>query len=113
MGLLQSHGRHRRGDGQAALIGLLQAFLIYPNWAGSLLFGWLQAPLWLAVPFLTWSLFAFGVTSQIQKQQKASGVAASTYNRRMLVPNLILVSRNMAINCVLFALAFAARLLMG
>ena len=95
------------------MIGLLPAFLIYPNWAGSLLFGWLHAPLWLVVPLLTWSLFAFGVTSQIQKQQKAGGVAASTYNRRMLVPNLILVLRNTAINCVLFVLAWTARLLIG
>jgi hypothetical protein len=95
------------------LIGLLQAFLIYPNWAGSALFGWLQAPLWLVVPFATWSLFAFGVTAQIQKQQKASGVAASTYNRRMLVPNLILVLRNTAINCVIFVLAWAGASLVG
>ncbi|HJR57518.1 MAG TPA: hypothetical protein VJ798_13160 [Rhizomicrobium sp.] len=95
------------------MIGLLQAFLIYPNWAGSLLFGWLQEPLWLVVPLLTWSLFAFGVTARIQKQQKATGVAASTYNRRMLVPNLILVLRNTAINCVLFALAYAGALSLG
>ena len=113
MGLLQPHGRHGRGDGQVALIGLLQAFLIYPNWAGSALFGWLQAPLWLVVPFATCSLFAFGVTAQIQKQQKASGVAASTYNRRMLVPNLILVLRNTAINCVIFVPAYAGASLVG
>ncbi len=113
MGLLQPHGRHGRGDGQADLIGLFQAFLIYPNWAGSLLFGWLHAPLWLAVPLLTMSLVAFGVTAQIQKQQKATGVATSTYNRRMLVPNLILVLRNTAINCVIFVLAWAGASLVG
>jgi hypothetical protein len=113
MGLLQPHGRHGRGDGQAALIGLVRVILVYPNWAGSLIFGWLHAPLWLLVPLLTWSLFAFGVTMRVQKHQKSTGVAVSTYNRRMVVPNLILVLRNTAINCVLFALAWATALLAG
>jgi hypothetical protein len=95
------------------LTGLLPFVLVYPNWAGSLIFGWLREPLWLLVPFAAWAVFAFGVTAHVQKHQKASGVAASTYGRRMLVPNLILVLRNTAINCVLFALAWMARRLIA
>ena len=91
----------------------LQLTLIYVNWAGSLLFGWLHAPLWLVVPVAGWASFAFGATSAIQMAQKASGITHSQYARTMLGPNLKLIARNAGINFVLFGGAWGASLLFG
>jgi len=91
----------------------LQLALIYANWAGSLLFGWLHAPLWLLVPTALWACFAFGATAAISKHQKAIGIADSRYARRMLGPNLQLIGRNAGINFVLFGAAWAASLFFG
>lgn len=86
----------------------LQLALIYANWAGSLVFGWLQAPLWLLVPVAAWASFVFGATAAIQKYQVESGVKDSRYARMMLVPNLHLIARNAGINFIIFAAAWVA-----
>lgn len=91
----------------------LQLALIYANWSGSLLFGWLHNPLWLVVPVAAWAGFAFGATNAIQKHQKAMGVADSQYAKMMFLPNVMLVARNAGINFILFGLAFGLSLLFG
>jgi hypothetical protein len=92
---------------------VLQLALIYANWAGSLLFGWLHAPLWLLVPVAGWASFAFGATAAIQTHQRANGIANSQYGRRMLGPNLRLIGRNAGINVILFAAAWTVSSLTG
>ena len=84
----------------------LQLALIYVNWGGSVLFGWLHTPLWLVVPIAAWASFAFGATAAIQKHQIANGVENSRFARTMLAPNLKLVARNAGLNAILFAAAW-------
>ena len=90
-----------------------QLALIWANWAGSLVFGWLQVPLWLIVPVCAWASFAFGATAAIQKHQAEIGVANSQYARMMLGPNIKLVARAAGINFVLFGAAWAASHFIG
>jgi len=91
----------------------LQLALIWANWAGSLLFGWLHTPLWLLVPVAVWASFAFSATAAIQKHQIAMGVADSRYARLMLGPNIKLIARNAGINFIIFAAAWMAASLFG
>ena len=91
----------------------LQLALIYANWAGSVVFGWLHNPLWLLIPIFAWAGFAFGATAAIAKHQKAIGVANSQYARAMFWPNLQLIGRNAGINFVLFAATWAASVIFG
>jgi hypothetical protein len=91
----------------------LQLALIYANWAGSVFFGWLQAPLWLLVPVCAWASFAFSATAAIQQHQKELGVVDSQYGRMMFASNIRLIARNAGINFVLFAAAWLASYLFG
>lgn len=92
---------------------LFQLALIWANWAGSLLFGWLQAPLWLVVPVCAWASFAFGATAAIQQHQKEIGVVDSQYGRMMFASNIRLIARNAGLNFVLFGAAWAASYFIG
>jgi hypothetical protein len=91
----------------------LQLALIYVNWAGSVLFGWLQIQLWLVVPVAAWASFAFGATAAIQKYQAANGVQNSRYARTMLGPNIRLIARNAGLNLILLAIAWTLSALTG
>src|SRR6185437_385172 len=110
MGLLQPHGRYRRGDGKVPLVRGLQLTLIYATWVGSLLFGYLHFLIWLLVPFAAWSVFAFSMTGRMQRHQHSLGITSGNLATMMFVPNALLVLRNAAINAVIFALAWGASL---
>jgi hypothetical protein len=91
----------------------LQLALIYANWAGSVFFGWLHAPLWLLVPVCAWASFAFGATAAISKHQVEIGVKDSRYARMMLLPNIKLIAHNAGINFLLFGAGWIASLIAG
>jgi len=89
----------------------LQLLLVLGNWLGSLLFGWLNLLWWVAVPPITFGIFAFGMTAYTESYGRSIGFKPGRYAKQMLGPNVFLVIWNTIINSVIFACSWGASLL--
>ncbi|MHB1101497.1 MAG: hypothetical protein ACYC0C_01690 [Devosia sp.] len=91
----------------------MERLLIYGNIIGSLIYGWQQQALWLAVPFVSFAAFVIIHDRQLRLRIGPRHWPSEGFARFSMGTNLFVMLWNSFLNTVLFLAAGTARALAG
>lgn len=91
----------------------VERLLIYGNIIGSVIYGWHQQSLWLAVPFVSFAAFVIIQDRQLRLRIGPRHWPSEGFARFSMGTNLFVMVWNTFLNVVLFAGAGAARSVVG
>lgn len=91
----------------------VERLLIYGNIIGSLIYGWQQQALWLAVPLISFAAFVIIQDRQLRLRIGPRHWPSEGFARFSMGTNLFVMVWNALLNATLFAAAGTARSLAG